>query len=130
MSVQPTEYEAPLIINIAGAIAKNYADAENTATNINILQEGTGQSIDIDQKAEAVANNTTIIIIGAPYPVSYSLNEKDKTLNVEILEKGEVKLNGEVMDIKALRNGMKVMFLHDDGRDTIINDRKEKNIKD
>lgn len=130
MSVQPTEHEAPLVINIAGATAKNYAEAENTAANINILQDGTGQSIDINQKSEAIVNNTTIIIIGTPYPVSYRLNENDKTLNVEILESGEVKLNGEAMDIKALKNGMKVMFLHDKGRDTITNDRKEKNIND
>jgi hypothetical protein len=120
--------EQPLIVNIEGAVAKNVADAENSAVNVNVLQNGSGQNIDINQSATAIVNNMTAIIIGAPYPVNFAINNDDKNIKVEILENGEVKLNGEVMDIKALPNGMKVMFIHSDAKDKIINSKSEKNI--
>lgn len=126
--IKSTTPENTLVINIEGATVKNNAIAENSATNINVLQ-GTGQSIDIKQNASAVVNNMTAIIIGSPYPLNFTLNEDAKTLNVEILENGEVKLNGETMNIKPLNNGTKVMFLHHDSQDNIINNKEEKNIE-
>ena len=128
----PSKYmipEQPLVVNIGGAIAENHADAENTATNINILQAGTGQSINIEQNAKAIVNNMTAIIIGSPYLVNFTLNDADKILNIEILENGAVKLNGEIMNIKPLNNGMKVMFLHHSNQDNIINNKEERNIE-
>jgi hypothetical protein len=128
----PSKYktiEQPLVVNIGGATAENHADAENTATNINILEAGTGQSINIDQTAKAIVNNITAIIIGSPYPVNFDINENNKTLNIDVKENGEIKLNGETMKIKTLKNGMKVIFLHDSNEDTIVNNKEEKNIE-
>lgn len=128
MSQKYLSQDQPLVVNIEGAIAKNNAEAENSAVNVNVLQDGTGQNIDIDQNATAVVTNITAIIIGAPYPIEFALNDEDKNINVELMENGEVKLNGEVMEIKALRNGMKVMFLHNSSKDKAINSKEEKNI--
>lgn len=124
----PTVPEKALVINIEGATAKNNATAENSATNINVLQ-GTGQTIEIEQNASAVVNNMTAIIIGPPYPLNFILNDDNKTLNLEIIKDGQVKINGEEMEIKELSNGVKVMFLQKLSKDSIINNKEEKNLE-
>lgn len=123
MSLETTAADQPLIVSIGGATAQNHAEAENTANNINILQDGTGQRIDIDQNATAVVNNMIAIIIGPPYPINFNLNDDDRSLDIKILKDGQVKLNGEEMEIKELENGIKVMFLRSDKQETALNDK-------
>jgi hypothetical protein len=127
MSFLPVTSKQPLVINIGGANAENHAEAENRSTNINILQNGIGQTIEIEQNASAVVNNITAIIIGSPYPISFALNEDNKNIEIEISEDGEVKLNGDKMEIKELVNGIKVMFLHSEKEKSKVNNQEVNN---
>lgn len=127
MSFLPVTPEQTLVVNIGGANAENHAEAENKSTNINILRNGIGQTIEIEQNASAVVNNITAIIIGPPYPISFALNEDNKNIEIEISENGEVKLNGDEMEIKELMNGIKVMFLHSEIEKSKVNNQEVNN---
>ena len=114
------------VINIGGALAENSAKGSNEA-NYSNFNECDGQRIEIAQSATAIVNNYTVVMIGTQAQANLILNDADKVINIEVTEDGGVSLNGEKMDIKELKNGVKVMLINNEFKQETINKKQFKN---
>jgi hypothetical protein len=126
--MESNQKDEAVVVNIGGAVAKNIAEANNTATTSN-FNNHSYQNIDINLEATAVVNNTTIIVIGPPYGTGFTINSEKDNMNFFIQENGTVVLNGEKMDIKAMSNGTRVMFLSDKKQNAAVNKEIENNME-
>jgi hypothetical protein len=125
--MESNQKDEAVVVNIGGAVAKNIAEANNTAITSN-FNDHSYQNIDIDLEATAVVNNTTIVVIGPPYGTGFTINEEKEKMNFYVQENGDVLLNGEKMDIKAMKNGTRVMFLSNKKQSDAVNKEVENNI--